>query len=199
MGAQLLPLCCGMGWGRRVLGSSVDGLCRPSPPSAPTLPAPTCPVPPPPSSARAGGHLLPDALHLLADRAAHPHRGPQLIPVQRQGRGALAGLQRHLHLQLPPQRPPRALGAAHPGGLWAVAAVPPFPFCPFSNRFSSLQGFNISHTQTRLLSMAKPVYHAIMKHSPKKPIIVFVPSRKQTRLTAINILTTCASDVQRHR
>uniref|UniRef100_A0A8B9GB95 BRR2 homolog n=1 Tax=Amazona collaria TaxID=241587 RepID=A0A8B9GB95_9PSIT len=54
-----------------------------------------------------------------------------------------------------------------------------------------IQGFNISHTQTRLLSMAKPVYHAIMKHSPKKPVIVFVPSRKQTRLTAINILTTC--------
>uniref|UniRef100_A0A8C8AXY4 U5 small nuclear ribonucleoprotein 200 kDa helicase n=1 Tax=Otus sunia TaxID=257818 RepID=A0A8C8AXY4_9STRI len=62
-----------------------------------------------------------------------------------------------------------------------------------------IQGFNISHTQTRLLSMAKPVYHAIMKHSPKKPVIVFVPSRKQTRLTAINILTTCASDVQRQR
>uniref|UniRef100_A0A8C3UDX9 Activating signal cointegrator 1 complex subunit 3 n=1 Tax=Catharus ustulatus TaxID=91951 RepID=A0A8C3UDX9_CATUS len=54
-----------------------------------------------------------------------------------------------------------------------------------------IQGFNISHTQTRLLSMAKPVYHAIMKHSPKKPVLVFVPSRKQTRLTAINILTTC--------
>lgn len=66
-------------------------------------------------------------------------------------------------------------------------------------RSSPLQGFNISHTQTRLLSMAKPVYHAIMKHSPKKPVIVFVPSRKQTRLTAINILTTCASDVQRQR
>ncbi|KAM4746825.1 U5 small nuclear ribonucleoprotein 200 kDa helicase [Rhinophrynus dorsalis] len=62
-----------------------------------------------------------------------------------------------------------------------------------------IQGFNISHTQTRLLSMAKPVYHAILKHSLKKPIIVFVPSRKQTRLTAIDILTTCASDVQRQR
>ncbi|XP_044135180.1 U5 small nuclear ribonucleoprotein 200 kDa helicase [Bufo gargarizans] len=62
-----------------------------------------------------------------------------------------------------------------------------------------IQGFNISHTQTRLLSMAKPVYHAIVKHSPKKPIIVFVPSRKQTRLTAIDILTTCASDVQHQR
>lgn len=47
MGAQLLPLCCGMGWGRRALGSSVDGFCRASPPSVPTLPAPTCPVPPP--------------------------------------------------------------------------------------------------------------------------------------------------------
>ncbi|GAB1286851.1 U5 small nuclear ribonucleoprotein 200 kDa helicase [Peromyscus eremicus] len=62
-----------------------------------------------------------------------------------------------------------------------------------------IQGFNISHTQTRLLSMAKPVYHAITKHSPKKPVIVFVPSRKQTRLTAIDILTTCAADIQRQR
>ncbi|XP_040201868.1 U5 small nuclear ribonucleoprotein 200 kDa helicase [Rana temporaria] len=62
-----------------------------------------------------------------------------------------------------------------------------------------IQGFNISHTQTRLLSMAKPVYHAIVKHSPKKPIIVFVPSRKQTRLTAIDIINTCSSDVQRQR
>lgn len=53
----------------------------------------------------------------------------------------------------------------------------------------------MSHTQTRLLSMAKPVYHAIMKHSPSKPAVVFVPSRRQTRLTAIDILTFCAADV----
>uniref|UniRef100_A0A674AU56 U5 small nuclear ribonucleoprotein 200 kDa helicase n=1 Tax=Salmo trutta TaxID=8032 RepID=A0A674AU56_SALTR len=58
-----------------------------------------------------------------------------------------------------------------------------------------IQGFNVSHTQTRLLSMAKPVYHAIMKHSPSKPAVVFVPSRRQTRLTAIDILTFCAADV----
>lgn len=43
--------------------------------------------------------------------------------------------------------------------------------------------------------MAKPVYHAIMKHSPSKPAVVFVPSRRQTRLTAIDILTFCAADV----
>lgn len=70
-------------------------------------------LPPPP--ARAGGDLLQDALHLLPDRAAHPHRGPQLLAVQRQGRGPLAGLQHHGHLQLPPQRQARAPGAAHPG------------------------------------------------------------------------------------
>ncbi|KAM7391571.1 hypothetical protein PAMP_022252 [Pampus punctatissimus] len=58
-----------------------------------------------------------------------------------------------------------------------------------------IQGFNVSHTHTRLLSMAKPVYHAIMKHSPSKPAVVFVPSRRQTRLTAIDILTFCAADV----
>uniref|UniRef100_A0A8D0CCG7 U5 small nuclear ribonucleoprotein 200 kDa helicase n=1 Tax=Scleropages formosus TaxID=113540 RepID=A0A8D0CCG7_SCLFO len=59
-----------------------------------------------------------------------------------------------------------------------------------------IQGFNVSHTQTRLLSMAKPVYHAIMRHSPTKPALVFVPSRRQTRLTAIDILTFCAADVK---
>uniref|UniRef100_A0A8C1M4X2 BRR2 homolog n=1 Tax=Cyprinus carpio TaxID=7962 RepID=A0A8C1M4X2_CYPCA len=59
-----------------------------------------------------------------------------------------------------------------------------------------IQGFNVSHTQSRLLSMAKPVYHAIMKHSPSKPVLVFVPSRRQTRLTAIDILTFCAADVK---
>ena len=47
--------------------------------------------------------------------------------------------------------------------------------------------------------MAKPTYHAILKHSLKKPVIVFVPSRKQTRLTAIDILTFCAADMQPNR
>ena len=47
--------------------------------------------------------------------------------------------------------------------------------------------------------MAKPMYHAIIKHSPRKPVIVFVPSRKQTRLTAIDVLTFCAADEQHNR
>ena len=33
-----------------------------------------------------------------------------------------------------------------------------------------------------------------MKHSKRKPVIVFVPSRKQTRITAIDLLTFAASE-----
>lgn len=44
--------------------------------------------------------------------------------------------------------------------------------------------------------MAKPSYQAILRHAPKKPIIMFVPSRKQTRLTAIDILTFSAAELQ---
>ena len=44
--------------------------------------------------------------------------------------------------------------------------------------------------------MAKPTYQAILRHSPRKPVILFVPSRKQTRLTAIDILTFSAAEIQ---
>ena len=47
--------------------------------------------------------------------------------------------------------------------------------------------------------MIKPIYNAISHHSPKQPVIIFVPSRKQTRLTAVDLLTFCAADLQPHR
>ena len=52
----------------------------------------------------------------------------------------------------------------------------------------------MSYAPSRLISMTKPVYSAICKYSPKKPVIVYVPSRKQTRLTAVDLLTFCAAD-----
>lgn len=52
-----------------------------------------------------------------------------------------------------------------------------------------IQGFNITHTASRLIAMTKPTYQSIIKHSPKKPVIVFVPSRRQTKLTALDLLT----------
>eukprot|EP00096_Caligus_rogercresseyi_P012340 TRINITY_DN5132_c0_g1_i1.p1 TRINITY_DN5132_c0_g1~~TRINITY_DN5132_c0_g1_i1.p1 ORF type:complete len:1550 (-),score=525.80 TRINITY_DN5132_c0_g1_i1:223-4416(-) len=57
-----------------------------------------------------------------------------------------------------------------------------------------ITGLNISHNASRLLAMARPVYNAIKRHSPSKPVIIFVPSRKQTRFTAIELLTYAAAD-----
>lgn len=62
-----------------------------------------------------------------------------------------------------------------------------------------VQGFNMTHNASRIASMSKPVYNAIVKYSPYKPVIVFVSSRKQARLTAIDILTYCASEAQPNR
>ena len=62
-----------------------------------------------------------------------------------------------------------------------------------------IQGFTITHTPSRLVAMIKPVYHSICKYSPKLPAIIFVPSRKQTRLTAVDLLTFCAADLQPQR
>ena len=62
-----------------------------------------------------------------------------------------------------------------------------------------IQGFNITHNASRIIAMTKPVYHTILRYSSDKPAIVFVPSRKQTRVTAYDLLTLCAADLQEDR
>lgn len=62
-----------------------------------------------------------------------------------------------------------------------------------------IQGYNFSHTPSRLLAMSKPVYNAITLYAPNTPAIVFVSSRKQAKFTAIDILTYCASEKQPQR
>lgn len=57
-----------------------------------------------------------------------------------------------------------------------------------------VQGLNITHNASRLIAMSKPVYNAILHHSPHKPVIIFVPSRRQARLTAIDLLTYTAAE-----
>ena len=57
-----------------------------------------------------------------------------------------------------------------------------------------IQGFNITHTPSRLIAMMKPTYSAICKYSARLPVIVFVPSRKQSKLTAVDLLTFCAAE-----
>lgn len=58
-----------------------------------------------------------------------------------------------------------------------------------------IQGLNISHNASRIIAMGKPAYQAIVRHSPRKPVVVFVPSRKQTRITAVDVLTYAAAEL----
>lgn len=51
-----------------------------------------------------------------------------------------------------------------------------------------IQGYNISHNASRMAAMSKPIYNAITKLSPDKPVMIFVSSRKQARLTAVDII-----------
>ncbi|KAH7850882.1 hypothetical protein Vadar_004154 [Vaccinium darrowii] len=48
----------------------------------------------------------------------------------------------------------------------------------------------------RMNSMNKPTYAAICTHSPAKPVLIFVSSRRQTRLTALDLIQFAASDEQ---
>jgi activating signal cointegrator complex subunit 3 len=45
-----------------------------------------------------------------------------------------------------------------------------------------------------MAAMNKPTYGAIKAHSPHKPTLVFVSSRRQTRLTALELLALAAAD-----
>jgi pre-mRNA-splicing helicase BRR2 len=50
-----------------------------------------------------------------------------------------------------------------------------------------------------MISMSKPAYLAIVEYSPTKPVIIFVPSRRQCRLTVDDILTHAAADDKPNR
>ena len=173
--------------------------------------------------------MLSHALHVLSDRAEGEDRGSQLLCRQLQGSRPVVGRLHSRTLQLSPERPPRAPRTAHSGTpthrdctyivcipiysaigleyitLYTVSLLPIIFVCTCIMHVCvcvyvpPLQGFNTTHTPSRLIAMMKPVYQAICKYSPKMPVIVFVPSRKQTRFTAVDLLTFCAADMQPQR
>ncbi|MCJ1451852.1 DEIH-box ATPase [Mycoblastus sanguinarius] len=57
-----------------------------------------------------------------------------------------------------------------------------------------VQSFTIPHFPSLMLAMAKPTYAAVLQMSPDKPAMIFVPSRKQTRATALDLLAACIAD-----
>ena len=57
-----------------------------------------------------------------------------------------------------------------------------------------IQGFPGKFYCPRMASMNKPTYAAIQTHSPSKPSLVFVSSRRQTRLTAHDLIQHAVAD-----
>ncbi|KAK1284246.1 hypothetical protein QJS10_CPB21g01301 [Acorus calamus] len=58
-----------------------------------------------------------------------------------------------------------------------------------------IQGVDIMNFEARMQAMTKPTYTAIVQHAKNgKPALVFVPTRKHTRLTALDLLTYLKAD-----
>lgn len=62
-----------------------------------------------------------------------------------------------------------------------------------------LQSFSTPHFASLMIQMAKPAYLAIAEYADERPVLCFVPSRKQCRATADDILTYCLADQDESR
>ncbi|KAI9836113.1 MAG: hypothetical protein M1819_001729 [Sarea resinae] len=68
-------------------------------------------------------------------------------------------------------------------------SVRPVPLEIFIDGFPEQRGFS-----PLMQSMNRPTFLAIKAHSPDKPVIVFVASRRQTRLTARDLINFCGME-----
>ncbi|KAH8735702.1 Sec63 Brl domain-containing protein [Ilyonectria robusta] len=68
-------------------------------------------------------------------------------------------------------------------------SVRPVPLELFIDGFPEVRGFC-----PLMQSMNRPTFLAVKNHSPEKPVIVFVPSRRQTRLTAKDLINFCGME-----
>lgn len=57
-----------------------------------------------------------------------------------------------------------------------------------------LQSFTIPHYPSLMIAMSKPAYLAVVEYAPTKPVVVFVSSRRQCRLTVDDLLLHCTAD-----
>ncbi|KAH0483158.1 MAG: uncharacterized protein KVP18_001187 [Porospora cf. gigantea A] len=58
----------------------------------------------------------------------------------------------------------------------------------------TIQGFHEKHYCPRMGTMNKPAFSIICNDSPNHPVLIFVSSRRQTRLTALDLIACCAKD-----
>ncbi|KAK7480723.1 hypothetical protein BaRGS_00027984, partial [Batillaria attramentaria] len=57
-----------------------------------------------------------------------------------------------------------------------------------------IKGFPGQHYCPRMATMNKPAFQDIKSHSPEKPVLIFVSSRRQTRLTALDMIAFLAAE-----
>lgn len=57
-----------------------------------------------------------------------------------------------------------------------------------------IQGFDITNLDSRMQAMARPCYSALTNHAQDKPAIIFVPSKKHARQTAVDIWAFASAD-----
>jgi len=57
-----------------------------------------------------------------------------------------------------------------------------------------ISGFPGKHDCPRMATMNKPSFQAIQTYSPDKPALIFVSSRRQTRLTALDLIAYLAGN-----
>ncbi|KAE8223116.1 hypothetical protein CF319_g3803 [Tilletia indica] len=60
-----------------------------------------------------------------------------------------------------------------------------------------IQSFNVPHFPSMMLAMAKPAYLAIVEYAAGQPVLAFVPSRKQAKLTANDLLAYALADSEK--
>lgn len=57
-----------------------------------------------------------------------------------------------------------------------------------------IQGFDITNLDSRMQAMARPCYSALTNHAADKPTIVFVPSKRHARQTAVDLWAYASAD-----
>lgn len=57
-----------------------------------------------------------------------------------------------------------------------------------------MQGFDLAYFTARLMAMTRPTLYSVAHHAQGKPTIIFVPNRKQARLTAKDLINFYDSD-----